>query len=438
MTPVIKHLRSTYLNLPAVAEQPTWTWSFAKSAMELAPEHYSRLVVMHPVLNIEYSVLCNQIRHNLSFPEQVTQEQLIEQLAAALMLAELLEHLHCHYLIVPREVARLRRHQTVYRSLLTDIAGYSFPTPAEHVEVGLSVSQYVRDNTALTNWFRLLITRSKRVLNFLELIGTGSESYSNFVRLLDDYTNPIFAYVAWCFFIPRFLMNLFLLFKHSIPGFWMGQEEADLGWWIRFEAQIKRRWFELGNDVVWIAVGLLNCFLLIGPLAPLSVYCTLFAFAFDIVNTCLRTYIELNRLFTLQEEYNALWRAEADEVGKKTIRDYQSHLASRIEFEKLRLGLSTANCVAVFIAMSLAVPVLVSTPVVPFISALFLIAIWIVSYTLTQVLEQYRPNDVVEKPPSVSKTGFFARKEPAPDTEVARDTMSDPHNSNRCEYSFCL
>ncbi|MCL9684441.1 hypothetical protein [Legionella maioricensis] len=411
MTPVIRHLRTHFLELPLPAEDHSLNWTFDARVKRLGPDFYSKVVSMHPVLNMEYSILCNQLRHHFSFPGQINKEQIIDQLTAALMFAELLEHLHLHYLIVPREVARLRRHQEVYRGLLREMGGYIFtPQPQVSIQVGLSLSQQVRENTALINWFRLLFTRSKRVLNFLDLVGTGSETYRNLIGLLDKYTNPILAYVAWCFFIPRFATNLFLLVKHTIPWPWMDDKEKDLGWWTRLEAQVKRRWFELANDSVWITVGLLNCFVLIGALAPLSIYVTLFAFAFDIANTSLRAYIELNRLYKLQQEYSALLQKEENPEKRRAIQDHQNFITHRIEFEKLRLGLSVATTTAVFIAMCFALPMFAVNPVIPFIGALLLIAIWVASYTLTLRLEQYRPNDAVERPSNVATLGFFACK----------------------------
>jgi hypothetical protein len=413
MTPVITHLQANVFELPAPALQESLTWTFDASIKRLGTDFYRKIIPLNPVLNIEYSVLCHQIRHHLSFPLQMNQEQLIEQLIAALMLAELLEHVHLYYLIVPREVVRLRRQQGVYRALLVELAGYSFSS--KHVEkdalsIGLSLSQQVREYTVFINWFRLLLTRSKRVLNFLDLVGTGSEAYRNFVSLMDKYTNPFFSYLAWCFFIPRLFTNLFLLFKHTIPWPWMGKEEQSLGWFIRLEAHLKRRWFELANDIVWVTVGLLNCFLFTGVLAPVAVYLTLAAFAFDMANSSFRAYIELNRLYELQKEYTVLLKKEENQENKIAIKDYQNFIKHRIDFEHLRLSLSLISTGSVFIAMCLAIPGLVLSPVVPFIGALLLIAIWVANFTLTRALEHYRPKDNVEMPSGLVKIGFFAQK----------------------------
>ena len=179
-----------------------------------------------------------------------------------------------------------------------------------------------------------------------------------------------------------------------------------------------RRWFELGNDIVWVVVGLLNCFFLVGALAPIALYANLFAFAFDIANVSFRAYVELNRLYTLQTEYTTLFQNEENDENKKTIADYKNFLTHRIQFEHLRLGLSVANAVAVFIAMSMAIPLLVSNPLIPLIGAFLLIGVWTTSFTLSRVIEQYRPNDNVEVPSNLSKLGFFAPK--------SKDSFSSP------------
>jgi hypothetical protein len=254
------------------------------------------------------------------------------------------------------------------------------------------------------------VTRAKRVLNFLDLVGTGSATYSQFVSTMDQYTNSFFAYIAWCFFIPRLSVNLFLILKHTIPWPWMDEKEKALDWTVRFQAQLQRHWFELGNDLVWVSVGLINCFILTGILAPVSVYFTLFAFAFDVANSSLRAHIELNRLYKLDSEYKILLQSADSEESRKAIKDYQNYLHHRIQFEQLRLGLNLAAAIAIFLAMCLAIPVLAVNPVLPFIGAILLIVIWAATFVLTRSLEQYRPPDNVEKPSGIAQLGFFARK----------------------------
>lgn len=417
MTPVIVHLQSSFPDLLQVAESNSLQWSFDERIKLLGLEFYKKVVLNHPLLNMEYSILCHQIRHNFSYPGHISQEQVIEQLKAALMLAQLLEEVHLHYLVVPREVSRLRRHQEVYKTLLEELAEMKFSSDNSIIkpcQPEFSLTQYVRDNTAQINWFRLLVTRTKRVLNFLDLVGTGSEAYHYCVGIMDYYTNPFFDYLAWSFFIPRLTANLYLMTKHTILWPDMDAKEKMLGWHVRFMAQLQRRWFELGNDLVWVSVGLLNCFVLTATLAPLAIYLTLFAFAFDIANSSLRAYIELNRLYKLQDEYKKMGLATNNEEERKAIKEHQNYINHRIEFEKQRLGLHLAGTMAIFIGMSLAIPALAVNPVLPFIGALLIIITWALTFALTRKVELSRPNDTVEKPSGVAQFGLFARKSDGP------------------------
>jgi hypothetical protein len=412
MSPVIKHLQNIVPELLLPVEQTTMNWTFDDQVERLGPDLYNKLLLLHPALNMEYSIACHQLNHCLSFPEQTNSNKIIEQLTATLMLAELLEPIYFYYLNVPREVVRLRRQQQRYRELLLE-AGYHFSYKSLHkdeLETGLSFSQKIRDNTANSNWYRLLITRSKRVLNVLELVGIGSEGFSNFVRLMDQYTNSFFAYLSWCFFIPRLSINLFLLLKHGIPGPWMDEKEKELEWLPRIQAQFQRRGFELVNDLVWTTVGCINCFVLIGGLSPFALYLSMAAFAFDMVNSSLRAYIELNRLFKLKNEYSLLLKNAASEEERNSIEEFQQFIRRRIDFEQLRLGLHVMSTICVFLAMTLALPIIAVNPLIPLISAVLLILIGITAHILTFVLEQQRPKDNVEKPSDLTQLGIFGKK----------------------------
>lgn len=429
MTPVIAHLKRSIPDLPLPAEHGPLHWTFRESIQELGPDFYKHIVPRHPALNLEYSILCHQLRHNFTFEGKVAQDQIIEQLKAALILAELLEHVHLHYLVVPREVLRLRKHQQLYKEMLSEMASYTFSTDLKvaTVPTGLSLTQYIRENIAQINWFRLLIARGKRLLNLLDVLETGSVVFKEFVGLMDQYSNPFFAYLAWCFFIPRLTTNLVLLAKHTLPGIWMDEHEQALGWSVRFYAQLQRRWFELGNDLVWFTVGLLNCFVLIGGLTPVSIYLTVCAFAFDIANACLRAYIELNSLYKLDEEFSVLYQTADSDEDRYAIKEYQHYINQRIRFEQLRLGLHTAGTVAVFLGMCLGLPLLAMNPLLPFTGAVLIILTWVVTYTLNQAIENYRPKDNVEKPSGVAQFGLFARKHDAkPNIIPAQDAQEEP------------
>lgn len=416
MTLIISHLLEVFPELFTQENANSLSWTFSVRLKQLGPGFYTKVARFHPVLNIEYSILCQQLRHSFSSPHLVHRDQIQEQLTDALRLAELLEYTYQHYLIVPREVDRLRRHKAIFRELLTELSGYSFASDEKGLEplnIGLSLTQEIRGKTAQANWYRIFISRGKRVINLLDNIGTGSKAFSDFVAMLDKYTNPFLAYLGWCFFAPRLFTNLFLVFKHTIPGQWMGKKEKSLDWYVRFYVQLQRRWFELANDSVWFTVGVLNCFVLVGALAPFAVYLSLFAFGFDVLNTSLRAYIELSRLYQMQKEYTEMFNKEENEDKKTIIREYQDYINHRIQFEILRSVLSVGGAVAVVLAMSLSLPALaLVNPVLPLVGAIFLVLLWGVSLYLTRKLDEYRPVDNLEKPTPavVSKLGFFSSK----------------------------
>lgn len=410
MTPVLRHVQNNLQAFALPFKQSPSNWTFKESIDEMGVAFFREVVPLHPALTLEYSILCLHIKHNLDYPHQTNQQAILEQLAAALMLSELLEHIHRYYLIVPREVARLCQQQNIYRSLLTELGGYVFTLTSLEQDALSSIrslTQEIREDTAWVNWFRLLLTRSKRVLNFLDLVGTGSDSYHRFVGMMDNYTNPFFAYLSWCFFLPRLITNSYLLLKHTIPWPNMSKKEQALGLGVRMTAQLQRRWFELANDIIWITVGVLNCFVFAGPIA---VYASLLAFVLDVILVSLRAWIELRRLYQLHAQYTAMGENEQNPEEKKAIMAFKLHLNRRIEFEAMRFSLSISATTAVFLAMFMGLPSLAINPIVPFIGSLILIAIWAINFYLTRVIESHRPNDAVTNPSSMAHFSFFKKK----------------------------
>lgn len=67
------------------------------------------------------------------------------------------------------------------------------------------------------------------------------------------------GYLSWTLYYFRFALNLSLLLKHTIPGFWMSDEEAKIPWTERFLTQWNQRKFSLLNDFLWATANLI-CF----------------------------------------------------------------------------------------------------------------------------------------------------------------------------------
>src|SRR5690606_30350628 len=128
-------------------------------------------------------------------------------------------------------------------------------------------------------------------------IVSHSSQYRALMQFIGAWANTPISMLAWLFYVPRSADNLLMMGKHLIPGFWMKQAERDLGFSLRLRAQIRRRWFELGNDLAWMVVVFINCFILTGVvLGPFAIYLSIALFAFDVILSSIRAYVELKRL----------------------------------------------------------------------------------------------------------------------------------------------
>lgn len=420
MNPVIQRLQNTLFagQSLGIDDPNPLNWTFSKRVKSLGPEFYRKIVPSHIILNMEYSLLGQQIRANLLLAHPVNKEQLVSQLVAALLLAELLEQVYQNYLIVPREVARLRAQQQIYRDLLLEIKGAAPKhVPNKHpVDVGLSFSQQLRLQTLNINLYRLLFVRTKRVLDLVSALNFSADWYRHIIGNLDKYTDPFLPHIAWFFYVPRLTTNLFLLFKHLLPGLRMDKKEKDLGWWVRFQGQMLRRWFELGNDIAWVGLGIANCFILTGALAPIGVYLTIAFFAYDVLLSVIRTYIELNRLFVLRQQYQDALVAKPK--NKEEIEQHLEALDKQISFEMLRLGAHGMTTSLIFLAGCCAAPLFATSPIIPLIGAIALVLVCFINFALVPILNHYRPRDMIEVPSEgIKKLGFFAKKN-EPKTEL--------------------
>lgn len=375
----------------------------------IARDYFRPLVKKHGLLTLEYSVLCTQLTHDYFRPNR-DDKLITRQLATALMMAELLTLLYRDYLDVPREVVRLRNEQLVYRQLLAS-RGYDFPDDIPLLDNESEwISQKVRGRTVSANWLRLFSLRTKKVLNAFVPLANQLGGYKGFVAGIDKVANPFFSWLSWLFFLPRLGTNLFLLFKHLVPGWWMSEEEQALGTWNRLVAQWQRRWFEIGNDALWVVAGLLSCFLFLGHLTPVGAYLNVLYYLYDVVLPVIRIFLELGRLKGLQAEYRTLAEQETDPDRKREIELYEQHLRTRYVFERNRLLVSVFNTSALLLALVLCLPVMFSiNPVLPLVGAILILTITVIAYYAAQAIEKQRPVANIDSLASTPKAGALSR-----------------------------
>lgn len=418
MSPVIRRLKQQF-GVPFDAPDYTMVEPL------LGPETAYKMVLAHPVLQLEYSVVCNRLLTQIDGCE--THEWYQQELEAAILLARILEQLYDKYLNVPRLVRDLREQQEAMTRVLAHLKKDESikKQQLQAVLVGHSVSLRIRESTAQLNWYRLFLVRCKRFLNAISAFEQSAPWFRQGMGHVDTVANPIISYLAWLFLVPRLLTNLFLLFKHTLGFGLLSPEEQSLGFFRRFIAQLQRRWFELANDLIWVPIGIINCFLLVGPLAPIGIYLNVTFFAYDIVLSALRLFIELGRLISLQQQYTAMLEG-ADEQEQQNIQEYKQFLTKRIYFELMRLGLHLAITTGIFLSTCLLIPAFASMPVIPLIGAIGLLTISIAGFILTQAVETQRPREQLSSA-GLERFGVFgAKKNSNKLPEVTEDKAFEP------------
>jgi uncharacterized membrane protein len=372
------------------------------SKSNLKPDERIRLATKkHQTIEFAYSVLCCELATDLQSVDTLNLIKFKNKCDKALSLALSLQTLYRLYLVTPIQVERLQEDIAFYQEILNILnAPVSLPSDIESKpKTKKSITRKIRETTSKTNWPRLFAVRVKRVFDAISPLVKTASAYQDLIYIVDTIANPIIRYLAWIFYVPRLLINLFLLFKHLIPGPWMSDEEKNLQFLTRFYAQWSRRWFELCNDLVWLSVGLINCFWLTGVLAPAGMYLTVALYSFDVILSTIRLLVELSKFNSLLrdcsskikefEDLNELNANQREELER--LRSYQTQLIEHVSYEKRRLLLSLATAASLFAAMLLAMPVFASTPVIPLIGAFLVVAICVVNLILTKCLESKNP-----------------------------------------------
>lgn len=374
--------------------------SFSPATRDI--DYFAKITKGHQLLNIEYSVHCALVRELIIKNDGSEQHKinLMRELEAVLVLAELLECVHRYYLMVPHEVARFRCEQAIYREHLAQY-GYEFKSPIKKRTLAPSLTKIIREQTVYANLLRHIIARSKRLLTFISPVLNHPAEYKNITGSLDYLLVPAISFAAWLFFVPRACVNLYLMGKHLIPGSWMSEQEKALGFGIRFKSQMDRRWFELSNDIVSLLANSLNCFLFVGSLLPLSLYVTVASLAYKVCLASLRAYIDISRLKKLEYEYKETLTTTVSAEECDEIKRYIHHLQQRIAFEQKRLYAQVAITATLLLAFILTFPI-VANPIVAIVGAALAVLTTALSYGSIQWLAHQKPPDAVPLPPALS------------------------------------
>ncbi len=402
MTVILSLPESLRSRLPKLCnDSDLKAWCFKKKLLAKVMEvdgvaFFSPFIYEYDSLLIIYAIHCSVIAKTLQSSSQIdpSDEAFEAHLVNALALANLLQVLSGQYLNSPQECHRLEKEEVVLRLMLCKF-GYQFEW-TNHSDLNEAdenynqpVSKWFREKTASVNWPRLLIVRVKRVLDTMVPISKGLPNFVNAINFIDELANPVFSYLAWVFYVPRFSLNAFLLLKNVIPHPWMNIRQQQLGLYLRFKSQIHDKWFELGNDGVWLGVGLINCFLLVGPYAPFAINLTVALYSFDVIFAAIRANVELGKLHKLK---TLLIDLSKNSPHSKELNIYLNELDQAIQYESQRLGLSLITTIGLFVGMLFALPIFAGYPIIPFVSASFIVTLCIGTFLKGKSIEKQKPS----------------------------------------------
>lgn len=399
-------------------------WTFTQYLDEKDADFFRPFVLEHRVLRFEYDALCTKLAHDI-LREGLDSPNLRPGLETALMMAELLER------IWPSSAKFMRAEQRVYRRALA-LPPPLCDTALKASSVGI-LGEAINKVNFQANFSRLLVARSRRLLVTSAIIAEDFSWYRNFVTRLDAHLLPIISYLAWIFFIPRLLVNMTVMCQQLIPGFWMNEQARALGAWTRFKAQIQQSWFELTNDSVLMTVGIINCFVLTGALAPVAIYVAIGLQLFEVCLALLRLHLETFRLKNRAAEYRNTINIPG--ALQKELNEHATYLELLIKHEQKQLRWQVINLSIILIALTLALPMVAVNPLIPLAGALLAVITSGIHYSMVKRLEKERPT---RKATELLSHGFFAvGSKPQEKVKPVRVVESAGRDPETCVSMVC-
>ena len=401
MPAILQLLRTRVDGFPVTLTDSTNTvWTFDDEIKDKENAFFSSLVIKNPSLFTQYLIQCSHVSHLYDDNIQNT-EAILRAVETALVMADILEQVYCR-LDEKSNLDQLHKEQATFRELLSVRYSQFISTTPLLANPKINIDQKIRTLTSNTNQPRKTLNRIWRLIDNAIL-------FDEFVILrewiepIELMIDPVFIHLNWIFFVPRLAINLMLLGKHVILNPWMSEQEYALPWDIRLQVHlmINRRWIELVNDFIWCVGNLISCFICVGAWSFAEVYIAIGLQLFDLLFTCFHVSIEINRLNTLEKEYQ-------DECAKGAIsidQDYLHALQEGIEYEKNVGYLAIINHTILLLPIMTILPVIIAlSPWAPVLGALLSILTTISVYLAEDYLKkQHTYYDIT----LLAKHGFF-------------------------------
>ncbi len=337
-------------------------WVFEDKLKKLSSKELSKVLLDLPCIQVKYHILCATLINNV---KKYNQEEQKKYVASILVYADLLEHLHLQSSQL--ELLSIQRTRAFCRNYLQKI-GLNITVPhktASNPTINDPHEDFIRSKTTQADFWRLIVLRGRRVLAGSILLINNFEYYGRFMTPLDAFLRTLIFYQA-CLLVPRFLTNVFHLFKH-----WYSptKNEQSLSALERHQVHLNMnaRWWEIAYDFGWITAGLLNTFVLTGPLAPLAIYAAIICPTYNFFLHTTRLLIEDSHLKNLMGHYKKQLKtspADALELAA-TIKQLEHRRAYHTNTLILRISVCmTIVATGFFVVFGGFMP-----PVLPFLAA---------------------------------------------------------------------
>lgn len=176
-----------------------------------------------------------------------------------------------------------------------------------------------RDYFIFLNNIRLFVIRLKNTVLTLskipydqgimvQLFGNhlaGMQANLHSAAAFIDKFGTFFLYLAWIYYLLRFIPNMISFVRHVVAGPWMNENERQLTFTVRLENEFRKRGFQLANDLVWCIIGGIVCFgtvfATVGPIATIILTASLYVF--DVINTVVFALLEIKELKQIRNNY---------------------------------------------------------------------------------------------------------------------------------------
>lgn len=406
MPAILQQLQARVPGFPtALTDFTKKNWTFNEQIKKKENDFFSTLILKNPLLFTQYQIHCSHIVHLLNKADSHNTtndaDSPLQYIETALVIAELLEQIY-NRLDEKSNLEQLRYEQSVFRELLAGRYSQFKSTNSPTLSPQNSFNQKIRLATKNSNLPRQTVNRLRYLIRYAILLDE-LVMLREWIEPFERMISPVLLHLNWIFFIPRLTVNIILLNKHVILNPWMSKQERVLPWQTRLHVHlmINRRWIELINDFIWCVGNLLCTFLCTGAWEFIENYFAIGLQLFDLVFTCVYVVIEINRLNTLEKEYQ---KGCANTVGSID-NDYLHALRKRIIHEKNIGYLALLNHGILLFAIMTILPVISTlSPLAPLFGAAFSILTTISISIIEAYLKKQYSHDGVS---SLTQHRFF-------------------------------